>query len=90
MLGVGSVICNRIKSSRYPNDLESVLWQNMQFAPTWEGKYTAALERDMPAVCYQAARQAASGYSNVGDHIGFKLASTGIEGIVIGKIVFFG
>lgn len=90
MWGVASVIVNRIKSSRYPNDVESVLWQKGQFAPTWEGKYTLALAKGVPDICYEASRKAISGASNVGTSIGFKLASTGIEGIVIGKIVFFG
>jgi len=90
MLGVASVIVNRLKSSKYPNTMEAVLWQKGQFAPTWEGKFAKALAKGAPPVCYEAARKALSGYSNVGTSIGFKLASTGIEGIVIGKIVFFG
>lgn len=90
MLGVASVIVNRLKSPKYPDTVEAVLWQSGQFAPTWEGKFVKALAKGAPDVCYKAAKQALSGYSNVGTSIGFKLASTGIEGIVIGKIVFFG
>ena len=89
MVGVASVICNRIKDSRYPDTVYSVLWQSGQFAPTWTGTYEVALARGVPDICYEAARKALSGYSNVGNSIGFLLASTGIEGIVIGKIVFF-
>lgn len=90
MWGVASVIVNRIKSERYPDNMNDVLWQRGQFAPTWEGKFTLALAKGVPDICYEASRKALSGASNVGTSIGFKLASTGIEGIVIGKIVFFG
>ncbi len=94
--GVASVIVNRLKSTRYPNTVQAVLYQNMQFAPTWETtsdgsttKFLLALSNGAPDSCYKAADWALAGNSNVGDSIGFKLASTGIEGIVIGKVVFF-
>ena len=94
--GVASVIVNRLKSTRYPNTVQAVLYQNMQFAPTWEltsdgttTKFMLALANGAPSACYSAADWALAGNSNVGDAIGFKLASTGIEGIVIGKVVFF-
>ncbi|MBR5336686.1 MAG: cell wall hydrolase [Lachnospiraceae bacterium] len=94
--GVASVIVNRLKSTRYPNTVQAVLFQNMQFAPTWEmtsdgttSKFMLALANGAPSACYSAADWALAGNSNVGDAIGFKLASTGIEGIVIGKVVFF-
>ena len=94
--GVASVIVNRLKSSKYPNTVQAVLYQNRQFQPTWSKtsdgtttKFLLALANGAPADCYTAADWALAGNSNVGDAIGFKLASTGIEGIVIGKVVFF-
>lgn len=94
--GVASVIVNRLKSPRYPNTVQAVLYQNRQFQPTWSKtsdgsttKFLLALANGAPADCYSAADWALAGNSNVGDAIGFKLASTGIEGIVIGKVVFF-
>lgn len=94
--GVASVIVNRLKSPKYPNTVQAVLYQNRQFQPTWSKtsdgsttKFLLALASGAPADCYSAADWALAGNSNVGDAIGFKLASTGIEGIVIGKVVFF-
>ncbi len=94
--GVASVIVNRLKSSHYPDTVQAVLYQNRQFQPTWSKtsdgsttKFLLALANGAPSDCYSAADWALAGNSNVGEAIGFKLASTGIEGIVIGKVVFF-
>jgi len=36
---VGSVVLNRIKSSRYPDTLKGVVFQKGQYACTWDGNY---------------------------------------------------
>ena len=89
MLGVGSVVMNRIHSTKYPNTMIEVLYQYKQFSPVESGRFAIVLARGAMDICVRAAEQTMGGYSNVGDCIGFKLASTGIQGIVIGKIVFF-
>lgn len=34
---VGSVVLNRVKSSRYPNTIRDVIYQPGQYSPTWNG-----------------------------------------------------
>lgn len=36
---VGSVVLNRVKSSRFPNTIKSVVFQPGQYACTWDGNY---------------------------------------------------
>lgn len=38
-LYVGSVALNRVKSDKYPNTLEEVIFQKGQYACTWDGNY---------------------------------------------------
>ena len=38
-LYVGSVVLNRIKSSKYPNTMKEVIFQKGQYACTWDGNY---------------------------------------------------
>ena len=38
-LYVGSVVLNRVKSSRYPNSIRGVVFQKGQYACTWDGNY---------------------------------------------------
>ena len=38
-LYVGSVVLNRVKSSRYPNTIRGVVFQKGQYACTWDGNY---------------------------------------------------
>ena len=82
-LAVGYVILNRIRSSKFPNDLESVLRQNKQFEPAGSGRFdivlTAYLE-GIPGVisssawesCKKAAYECINGTSNVGECLYFR------------------
>lgn len=38
-LGVGSVVLNRVKDSRFPNTIKGVVFQKNQYACTWDGNY---------------------------------------------------
>ncbi len=38
-LAVGSVVLNRIASDKFPNDMESVIFQQGQYSVTWNGAY---------------------------------------------------
>lgn len=38
-LYVGSVVLNRVASSRYPNTIRGVVFQKGQYACTWDGNY---------------------------------------------------
>ncbi len=89
-LGVASVVMNRVRSGRYPNDIYSVIYQPGQFPPaSITGKVGAYLASGyISQSCMQAASEAISGISNVGSAIGFAHAG-GRDGIVIGPIVFF-
>ena len=89
-LGVASVVMNRVRSGRYPNDIYSVIYQRGQFPPaSVTGKVAAYLASGyINSSCMQAAQEAISGISNVGNAIGFAHAGSR-DGIVIGPIVFF-
>lgn len=82
-LAVGYVITNRIRSSKFPNDLESVLRQGNQFEPAGSGRFdivlTAYWER-IPGIigqsewdsCQKAALECVNGESNVGECLFFR------------------
>ena len=38
-LMVGSVVLNRMADDRFPNDMESVIFQDGQYSTTWNGAY---------------------------------------------------
>ena len=90
-LAVGSVVINRLLSSRYPDTVVGVIYQNKQFSPVASGRLAIALaEGKATASCYQAADEAMSGRSNVENCLYFR---TPIEGIVpryqIGGHIFY-
>lgn len=76
-LAVGSVVINRILSSKYPDTMAGVIYQKNQFAPVTSTKnsFVEALAYDKAANsdgCYQAAREAASGITNVSNCVYFQ------------------
>ena len=64
-LAVGSVVMNRVKSSKCPNTVSGVIYQKNQFAPVNDGHLALILERGPNETCYRAARQVLEGYRNV-------------------------
>ena len=95
-LAVGSVVMNRVKSSKFPNTISGVIYQKNQFAPVSDGHLALILERGPNETCLRAARQVLEGYRNV-DYLFFWavwLANERdiwdiTEGVVIGDHYFY-
>ena len=87
-LAVGAVVMNRVRSAAYPNSIHGVIYASGQFSPAMSGKVNRVLEsgKIYPS-CIQAAEEALSGVSNVGDLTHFR-RNDGRDGIVIGNHVF--
>ncbi len=89
-VAVGAVVINRVLSSVYPDTVVGVIYQNKQFSPVASGRLALALaEGKATAACYQAADEAMSGYSNVGNCVYFRTPVPGLSGINIGGHVFY-
>lgn len=88
-LAVGAVVMNRVRSSAYPNSIHGVIYASGQFTPALNGKVNSLYESGrIKDSCIQAAEEAISGVSNVGDMTHFR-RNNGREGIVIGNHVFY-
>lgn len=61
-LAVGSVVMNRVMSSKFPNTLSGVIYQTNQFQPARDGHLALILERGPNDTCISAARQVLNGY----------------------------
>lgn len=89
-LAVGAVVINRVLSSVYPDTVTGVIYQSGQFSPVASGRLAIALAADSAtSSCYQAADEAMSGVSNVGDCVYFRTPIDGLTGITIGGHVFY-
>lgn len=88
-VAVGSVVMNRVRSSRHPNTISEVIYAKGQFSPVRSGKLQKALDADKAdASCYQAALEALAGSQPVGDKLYFRRVN-GRAGQVIGHHVFY-
>ncbi len=89
-LAVGAVVINRLLSSVYPDTITGVIYQRKQFSPVASGRLAIALnENKATAACYQAADEAMSGVTNVGDCVYFRTPIEGLTGISIGGHIFY-
>lgn len=89
-LAVGAVVINRLLSSKYPNTVTGVIYQNKQFSPVGDGHLASALASDKAtASCYQAADAAMGGTTNVGNCLYFRTPIEGITGMQIGAHIFY-
>ena len=92
-LAVGSVVMNRLLSSRYPDTLTGVIYARYQFSPVLDGHLASALANDKAQAndgsCYKAARAAMSGETNVGNCYYFRTPIEGLEGIRIGGHIYY-
>ncbi len=89
-LAVGSVVINRVLSSKYPDTVVGVIYQKGQFSPVGSGRLELALGADKAtAYCYQAAEEAMSGVTNVGNCVYFRTPIEGLTGISIGGHIFY-
>ncbi|MCD8130521.1 MAG: cell wall hydrolase [Lachnospiraceae bacterium] len=89
-LAVGAVVCNRVRSSGYPNTLQGVIYASGQFTPAKSGRLDQVMvSGNIPQSCYDAAEEALAGYTNVGSAVRFRANNGTIEGVVIGNHVFY-
>ena len=89
-VAVGAVVINRLLSSRFPDTITGVIYQNRQFSPVSDGHLALALAANKAtAACYQAADEAMAGVSNVGDCYFFRTPIPGLTGIAIGGHIFY-
>ena len=89
-VAVGSVVINRVLSSKYPDTVVGVIYQSGQFSPVASGWLDLALATDKATdSCYRAADAAMSGISNVGNCVYFRTPVEGLTGINIGGHVFY-
>ena len=91
MLAVGTVIMNRVESSRFPNTISGVVYQSGQFAPTWNGALNRVLGRGPSSSAYSAAKAVLGGarHNRVRNCYFFWAAFTGHAGINVGGNVFW-
>ena len=88
-LAVGAVVMNRVRSAAYPNTIHGVIYASGQFTPAQSGKVNRVYESGkIKESCIQAAQEALSGVSNVGDLTHFR-RNNGRQGLVIGNHVFY-
>ncbi|NTV78696.1 MAG: cell wall hydrolase [Clostridiales bacterium] len=89
MLAVGAVVMNRVESKGYPNTIQGVIFASGQFTPAMSGKVNRIIEAGkVRDICIQAAEEAISGVSNVGEATRFRRVGNR-EGLVIGNHVFW-
>ena len=88
-VAVGAVVMNRIRSAAYPNTMVGVIYQKGQFSPVASGRLAARLSLGANASCYQAADEAMSGSTPVGNCLYFRTVTPRINGQIIGGHVFY-
>lgn len=89
-VAVGSVVINRVLSSKFPDTVAGVIYQNRQFSPVASGRLALALgENRATEKCYKAADEAMSGVTNVGNCVFFRTPIEGLTGISIGGHIFY-
>lgn len=88
-VAVGAVVINRIRSAAYPNTMSGVIYQKGQFSPVSSGRLATRLSLGANAQCYQAADEAMSGGTPVGNCLYFRTVIPEINGMVIGNHVFY-
>ena len=88
-VAVGAVVMNRVRSAAYPDTIHGVIYASGQFTPAQSGKVNRVLESGkIKQSCIDAAIEAISGVSNVGDLTHFR-RNNGRDGLVIGNHVFY-
>lgn len=88
-LAVGAVVLNRVRSGSYPGTVSGVIYASGQFGPAGTGKVASLLSGgNIKSSCLQAANEALSGVTNVGNATHFRRAGSR-DGIVIGNHVFW-
>ncbi len=87
-LAVGSVVMNRVKSSKFPNTVSGVIYQRGQFSPVASGRFAYRLQHGVNQTCLNAAAEVLNG--NITNKCLFFRTNNGIvQGQVIGNHVFY-
>ena len=90
-IAVGSVVMNRVASSRFPNTIAGVIYSPKQFSPVASGRLAMILAQGPNEECIRAAQDVLGGTRNV-SNLYFKsaayAAAHGITGIQIADQVF--
>ncbi len=87
-VAVGAVVVNRLNAG-YASSISGVIYQPYQFGPASSGRLASAIASgSATASCIQAAQEALSGVSPIGNCKNFH-RNRGDAGIVIGNHVFF-
>ncbi len=87
-LAVGSVVMNRARGSY--GSIKNAIYAPYQFGPASSGKLAKTLASGaINGTARQAAKDAISGLSNIGNATHFRNVSSGHAGIVIGSHVFW-
>lgn len=89
MVAVGAVVINRVRSAAYPNTISGVIYQSGQFSPVASGRLASRLAQGANETCYQAADEAMSGATPVGNCLYFRTVIPQINGTIIGDHVFY-
>lgn len=63
-LAVGSVVMNRVASSKFPNSVSGVIYASGQFAPVTSGRVAMILAQGPNSGCQKAAADAIAGNTN--------------------------
>ena len=87
-LAVGSVVMNRVKSSKFPNTITGVIYQNGQFAPVASGRLAYRLQAGVNEECRQAAVEVLNGRIT-NQCLFFRTVVPGMEGTIIGNHIFY-
>lgn len=88
-LAVGAVVMNRVNHPAYPNTIAGVIYAPGQFTPAMTGRVANALQRGVPDSCTQAALEAMSGVSNVGNALHFNVKTIRSSDLIIGAHAFW-
>ena len=89
-VAVGSVVINRVLSSKFPDTVVGVIYQSGQVSPVASGRLDLALAADKATdSCYKAADEAMAGVTNVGNCVYFRTPIEGLSGISIGGHIFY-
>ncbi len=88
-LAVGTVVLNRVASSRFPNTITGVIYQSGQFSPVASGRLAIVIENNLTSQsCRKAARQVLEGHRS-GNWLFFRRNDGKTPGTVIGNHVFY-
>lgn len=88
-VSIGTVVMNRLRSGRYGASLYNVIYAKGQFGPAASGQVAGIYAKGPKASCMQAAQDAMSGVSYIGNATHFRNVSSGYPGVVIGSHVFW-